>query len=80
SERDGKYINNKGFNVVPNGVTIPVRNESLYHNESDGVVNLSFWGNMSYYPNVRAAQYLADIFRQLEVGKYKLHIIGAKPS
>lgn len=35
---------------------------------------------MSYYPNVRAAQYLADIFRQLEVGKYKLHIIGAKPS
>ena len=77
SERDAKHIGKEGFKIIPNGVNIPGVKKTL--KKDDGVVNLAFWGNMSYYPNVKAAIFLTDLFNSLPKGKYKLHIIGAQP-
>lgn len=78
SERDANFIGKKGFKIIPNGVSIPAIDREL-RNDND-VVNLAFWGNLSYYPNVKAAIFLADLFNSLPKGKYKLHIIGAQPA
>ncbi|EAP2446927.1 glycosyltransferase, partial [Salmonella enterica] len=80
SERDANYIGKDSFDIVPNGVAIPERSANLIRNSDKKIINLAFWGNMSYYPNVKAALYLADLYSDLEKGKYKLHIIGAQPN
>ncbi|HCR0299115.1 TPA: glycosyltransferase, partial [Enterobacter hormaechei] len=77
SERDAKHIGKEGFKIIPNGVNIPGVKKTL--KKDDGVINLAFWGNMSYYPNVKAAIFLTDLFNSLPKEKYKLHIIGAQP-
>ncbi|MGV3983908.1 glycosyltransferase [Citrobacter portucalensis] len=77
SERDANYIGKGKFDIVPNGVSIP--KISMQKEKKTGIINLAFWGNMSYYPNVKAALYLADLYNNLEKSKYKLHIIGAQP-
>ena len=77
SEREAKQRGKEGFKIIPNGVNIPGVKKTL--KKDDGVVNLAFWGNMSYYPNVKAAIFLTDLFNSLPKGKYKLHIIGAQP-
>ncbi|QLW74144.1 glycosyltransferase [Citrobacter freundii] len=77
SERDANYIGKGEFYIVPNGVNIP--KVSMQKDKKSEFINLAFWGNMSYYPNVKAALYLADLYKHLEKDKYKLHIIGAQP-
>ncbi|MGV4260075.1 glycosyltransferase [Citrobacter freundii] len=77
SERDANFIGKGKFDIVPNGVNIPKVNRQKDKNSE--IINLAFWGNMSYYPNVKAALYLADLYKHLEKNKYKLHIIGAQP-
>ncbi|MDM2748556.1 glycosyltransferase family 4 protein [Citrobacter sp. Cs237] len=80
SERDANYIGKSGFQIVPNGVNIPIINYNERKDKDNNLINLAFWGNMSYYPNVKAALYLAELLKKLKFGKYKLHIIGANPS
>ncbi|HGH4644866.1 TPA: glycosyltransferase family 4 protein [Enterobacter roggenkampii] len=77
SERDANYIGKNDFKIIPNGVSIPVIHRNF--KSSDGIINLAFWGNMSYYPNVKAAIFIANLFNDLPKGKYKLHIVGAQP-
>lgn len=77
SERDANYIGKTDFKIIPNGVSIPVIHRSFKN--SDGIINLAFWGNMSYYPNVKAAIFIANLFNDLPKRKYKLHIVGAQP-
>ncbi len=77
SERDANYIGRKDFKIIPNGVSIPTINRTKKND--DDIINLAFWGNMSYYPNVKAAIFLANLYSELPKGKFKLHIVGAQP-
>ncbi|CDH34419.1 glycosyltransferase [Xenorhabdus bovienii] len=83
SERDANYIGIGNFKILPNGVNIPKHNFEDEHKKLVDMmppINLVFFGNMGYYPNVNAALFLADIFQKLTPGKYKLHIVGAQPA
>lgn len=82
SHRDADFINVGKFDVVPNGVTLPsvtTPRPYVQCTAHQKTINIVFFGNMSYYPNVAAALLLVDIFKSLSESKYQLNIIGAKP-
>lgn len=83
SEQDRSYIHNpfkERIQIVPNGVDTTTFNFST---EEGKMADLLFVGNMSYYPNVKAAEYLVQNIKPLlDSGsrKCKVEIAGANPS
>lgn len=80
SQRDADYINAGSFNILPNGVNLPKEPiVKKIENPNKENIDIVFFGNMSYYPNVNAAIFLSEIFQSLPQDKFKLHIVGANP-
>lgn len=83
SQRDADYIDVGQFEILPNGVELPeesmLKKAESHNNNVKDTMNIVFFGNMGYYPNVNAAVFLAEIFQFLSPKKFKLHIIGANP-
>ena len=83
SEQDRDYIKNPygdQIKVVPNGVDT---NTFSFEEKPKAEVDLLFVGNMSYYPNVKAAEYLVqkiDAILKTKGKKLKINIAGANPS
>lgn len=80
SQRDADYIKAGSFYILPNGVDLP--KEPIIkkiENNNKEIINIVFFGNMGYYPNVNAAIFLAEIFQSLPQDKFQLHIVGANP-
>ncbi|MES4612563.1 glycosyltransferase family 4 protein [Ewingella sp. CoE-038-23] len=81
SQRDADYINAGYFHIVPNGVNLPKEHILKKIESADNkTINIVFFGNMGYYPNVKAAILLAEIFQSLPKNKFQLHIVGANPA
>lgn len=83
SEQDRDYIKNPyndQIKVIPNGVNT---SEFFFQETPKASVDLLFVGNMSYYPNVKAAEYLVQKIGTLlnERGhSLQINIAGASPS
>ncbi|MGB0430433.1 MAG: glycosyltransferase [Bacteroidia bacterium] len=83
SEQDRSYIKNpfkENIEIIPNGVDI---NGFSYQKRTLKPVDLLFVGNMSYYPNVKAAEYLVDQIKPALAQKgysLKIEIAGANPA
>lgn len=83
SEQDRSYIANAQRNeiaIVPNGVDLSTFE---FTDNNNRPYDLLFVGNMSYYPNVKAAEYLAkNVIPVLHKKGYKLKltIAGANPN
>lgn len=83
SEQDREYIRNPyndQIKVIPNGVNT---SEFFFESNPKASVDLLFVGNMSYYPNVKAAEYLVQkIGAQLDERgvDLKINVAGASPS
>lgn len=78
SAEDQKYIqhpNHKNIKIIPNGIDLdffkPIESEKKY--------DIVFTGNMSYPPNINAAQFLVQKIAPLIDNKIKILISGAQP-
>lgn len=82
AERDKLYLKDNTIIVNPLGTSIRYNDLHQCKGEEKNQINIIFQGNMSYYPNIEAVEYLAkDIFPILKE-KYinlKLYIVGAYP-
>ncbi|CNC69204.1 glycosyltransferase [Yersinia wautersii] len=75
SRRDADSICKDRFYILPNGVD---RIPEIKKNKKSPQCNLVFFGNMAYYPNVKAAVNLVSkIYSGLDKNNYRVHIIGA---
>ncbi|CFQ32135.1 Uncharacterized protein conserved in bacteria [Yersinia bercovieri] len=75
SKRDANSICKDKFYILPNGVD---RILGVKRNSNNPQCNLVFFGNMGYYPNVRAAVNLVSkIYAGLDKNNYRVHIVGA---
>lgn len=82
AQRDKEYLDDKSIMVNPNGTSLEndIKYKKGLHNEN---INLIFQGNMSYYPNVQAVNFL---IKELLPGlresnpNIKLFIVGSNPS
>lgn len=83
SEQDREYIKNpyhEQIKVIPNGVNTT---DFFFEENSTATVELLFVGNMSYYPNIKAAEYLVQKIGALLNEKgyaLQINIAGASPS
>lgn len=80
SQQDRQYIFHKNrdqIKVVPNGV-----DASFYENTQKSIKNIDlvFTGNMSYPPNVTAAQFIAYEILPLLPESIRVKIVGSSPS
>lgn len=84
SEQDREFIKaigSENIRVVRNGVDTEVFSANLDEVTKD--IDVLFVGNLSYYPNVKAAEYLAEKVFPLLQEKYpqiKVAVAGANPS
>lgn len=84
AKRDKLYLNDNAIVVNPLGVFLDdslIEEARKQKNSID--YNIVFHGNLSYYPNVNAINFLvANVFPQLEVSnkKVKLYLVGGNPS
>lgn len=80
SNQDKNYIFHKNrdkIKVIPNGIS----NDFLEYNENpEKECDLIFIGNMSYPPNVGAAQFIVNEILPLLSPQTKVRIVGASPS
>jgi len=78
SHADKSYINIDDVEVIPNGVDTTVfRPLSTRKN-----IDLIFTGNMSYFPNIKAVEYLCEEILPLILRAYpetKLYLVGTNP-
>lgn len=82
AQRDKEYLGDKSIIVNPNGTSLDnnTRDRKELYNKN---INLIFQGNMSYYPNVQAVNFL---IKELLPGlresypNIKLFIVGSNPS
>ncbi|MFY0673960.1 MAG: glycosyltransferase [Bacteroidia bacterium] len=83
SEQDRSYIHNpfkEKIRIVPNGVDTTAFSFSVNEKKK---ADLLFVGNMSYYPNVKAAEYLVENIKPQLISKNKhcvIEIAGANPA
>jgi sugar transferase (PEP-CTERM/EpsH1 system associated) len=83
SEQDRSYIHNpfKGrIQIVPNGVDTATFN---FKKETKKTADLLFVGNMSYYPNVKAAEFLVENIKPILEAKgngCSIEVAGANPA
>lgn len=87
SLRDKKYLGRNDIIVNPLGTSIDINNivkiREMAEKGRKQYINIIFQGNMSYYPNVEAVEYLIkNLFGKIKL-KYenvKLYIVGGSPS
>ena len=81
ADRDKNYLNDSSIIVNPNGTEFLERD--TVKRDIDENINLIFQGNMSYYPNVEAVEFLINqLLPELKRIKsnVKLYIVGSNPS
>ena len=83
AQRDKDYLDDESIVVNPIGISVDntILNETRASRKKEHI-NVVFQGNMSYYPNIDAAEYLVlNILPKLRK-KYnlKLYIVGGNPS
>lgn len=80
SEQDKQYIfhkNREHIAVIPNGIDSTFLD---YDKEPEKNVDLVFIGNMSYAPNITAAQFIVNDLLPLLPKELKVRIAGASPT
>ena len=80
SQQDQEYIfhkNKKLIHIVPNGIDESFFNTKQSHKKS---VDIVFIGNMSYPPNITAAQFLVNEILPLLPTDFKVKIAGSSPT
>lgn len=81
AERDKKYLKDDTIIVNSNGTIIYNNKKEIYKDEQN--INIIFQGNMSYYPNVQAVEFLIEKLMPKLKNVYSninLSIVGSNPS
>ncbi|PSU81795.1 hypothetical protein C0W42_22685, partial [Photobacterium kishitanii] len=76
SQRDADIICSKNIKIIPNGV------ERVFYNRcmDNDIKNIIFFGNLSYYPNQKAVDFIVENIAPKVIGKYVFHIVGVNPT
>ena len=72
SDRDADLIGERVLlNIIPNGV-----NRSFNPSKRNEIKNIIFFGNLSYFPNQKSVEYIAEKIIPILSKKYTIHIVG----